>query len=157
MQTRADKPSLGVELCCSNNTAKGPVLNSDGALCREMERKEKKKESETADIFTFQSLRAALLGFSEKNRNVSTTVSTLKKEEEIARGDISFHMVSQLQKIKIKDVGISGKVAEKFQMTKCPAFCTKLGDAKICEHQNSSELQKTCSLPRLRIRNCVSM
>lgn len=77
-----------------------------------MERKEKKKESETEDIFTFQSLQAALLGFSEKNRNliVSKTVSTLKKEEEIARGDISFHMVSQLQKFKIKDVGISGKV-----------------------------------------------
>lgn len=79
--------------------SKGPVLNSDGALCKEMERKEKKKESETADIFTFQSLQAAWSGFSETSRNVSTAVSTLKKEEEIARGDISFNMVSQLQKI----------------------------------------------------------
>lgn len=43
VQTRADTPSLGVELCCSNNAAKGPALNSDGALCRELERKEKKK------------------------------------------------------------------------------------------------------------------
>lgn len=62
-------------------------------------KKGEKKESETADIFTFQSLQAAWSGFSETSRNLSTTVSTLKKEEEIARGDISFNMVSQLQKI----------------------------------------------------------
>lgn len=43
VQTTADKPSLGVELCCSSSAAEGPAWNSAGALCRELKRKERER------------------------------------------------------------------------------------------------------------------